>query len=374
MKKNCCDQRNTGMLEILYHLHHFLSFSPVFSIMKDNKTLLVKDLDPYSTHIEYSTSCCLVFGGFYLLVGLVDKHSFGIWVLFVATTSIFEMSRGGLIQYALIKFLSESTEVEKPRIISASFVLSGILMAVCIVVNISLAGFLSRLWHYPELLPMFLIFNGVYILQGILSQFQWIEQSYFRFGGILVTTMIRQGGFFFYILVCFIFNLPVSLLSLIYAQAISTGLAALLSWFYVRNYLAISYHLHVEWIKKLFNYGKFVFGTYISGMLSATINQMMLGTMISPDAAGSYNVAIRVFNLTDLPTNALGTIVFPQSAKRFAEQGKDAGKYLYEKSVGTILAVLVPLVIFVFCFPSFVVRVVQPVSTITWILSPWFRW
>ena len=48
---------------------------------------------------------------------------------------------------------------------------------------------------------------------------------------------------------------------------------------------------------------------------------MMLGTMISPDAAGTYNVAIRIFNLTDIPTNALGAIVFPQSAKRFAEQG-----------------------------------------------------
>lgn len=298
------------------------------------------------------------FGGFYLLVRLLDKHSFGIWVLFVATTTIFEMSRGGLIQYALIKFLSESPEEEKPRIISASFILSGVLMTVCILVNISLAGFLSRLWHYPELFPMFLIFNGVYILQGVLSQFQWIEQSNFKFGGILVTTMIRQGGFFLYILICFILNLHISLLSLIYAQAVSTGIAAVVSWFYVRPYLVISYHLHVEWIKKLFNYGKFVFGTYVSAMLSATINQMMLGTMISPDAAGSYNVAIRIFNLTDLPTNALGTIVFPQSAKRFAEQGKEAGKYLYEKSVGTILAVLIPAVIFVFCFPSFVVRVV----------------
>jgi lipopolysaccharide exporter len=324
--------------------------------MKDNKHYWLKS-GSYSLILNIQ-QLLFGFGGFYLLVRILDKHSFGIWVLFMATTSIFEMARGGLIQFALIKFLSESPDEEKPRIISASFALSGILMAVCIVINICIAGFLSRLWHYPELFPMFLIFNGVYILQGVLSQFQWIEQSYFKFGGILVTTLIRQGGFFLYILICFIFNLHISLLSLIYAQAVSTGGAAIVSWFYVRQYLAISYRLHVEWIKKLFNYGKFVFGTYISGMLSATINQMMLGTMISPDAAGSYNVAIRVFNLTDLPTNALGTIVFPQSAKRFAEQGTDAGKYLYEKSVGTILAVLIPMVIFVFCFPSFVTQLV----------------
>ncbi len=144
---------------------------------------------------------------------------------------------------------------------SASFVLSAILMGICIVLNLSIAGYLSRLWHYPGLLPMFIIFNGVYILQGFLSQFQWIEQANLKFGGILVTTMIRQGGFFLYIFICFIFKLPISLLTLIYAQAVSTAIAAFIAYFYVREFLVFSYHLNFDWVKKLFNYGKFVFGT-----------------------------------------------------------------------------------------------------------------
>jgi lipopolysaccharide exporter len=298
------------------------------------------------------------FGSFYLLVRMLDKQSFGIWTLFIATTSIFEMARSGLIQYSLIKFLSESPEQEKPKIISASFVLSGILMCICIAVNLSIAGYLSRLWHYPGLLPMFIVFNVVYILQGVLAQFQWIEQAHLRFQGILITTMIRQGGFFLFILFSFILHKRISLITLIYAQAVCTGIGACTEYFYVRNFLSISFHLHLDWIRKLFGYGKFVFGTYISTVLSGSITQMMLGTMLSPIAAGSYNVAIRIVNLTDIPTNALGAIVFPQSAKRFATQGIDAGKYLYEKSVGTIVAILVPLVIFVFCFPGFVVRIV----------------
>jgi lipopolysaccharide exporter len=298
------------------------------------------------------------FGSFYLLVRMLDKQSFGIWTLFIATTSIFEMARSGLIQYSLIKFLSESPEQEKPKIISASFVLSGILMCICIAVNLSIAGYLSRLWHYPGLLPMFIVFNVVYILQGVLAQFQWIEQAHLRFQGILITTMIRQGGFFLFILFSFILHKRISLITLIYAQAVCTGISACTEYFYVRNFLSISFHLHLDWIRKLFGYGKFVFGTYISTVLSGSITQMMLGTMLSPIAAGSYNVAIRIVNLTDIPTNALGAIVFPQSAKRFATQGIDAGKYLYEKSVGTIVAILVPLVIFVFCFPGFVVRIV----------------
>jgi len=297
------------------------------------------------------------FGSFYFLVRMLDKHSFGVWTLFVATTSVFEMARSGLIQYALIKFLSESGEEEKPKIISASFVLSAILMGICILVNISIAGYLSRLWHSPELFRMFIFFNAVYILQGILTQFQWIDQAHMQFKGILITTVIRQGGFFLFVLISFILHYPVSLIGLIYVQALCTGIGAVTEYFFIRDFLRISYHIHMDWVKKLFGYGKFVFGTMISSVLSGSINQMMLGTMLSPDAAGSYNVAIRIVSLTDIPTNALGTIVFPQSAKRFASQGSDAGKYLYEKSVGTIVAILIPLVIFVFSFPGFVVRI-----------------
>jgi lipopolysaccharide exporter len=298
------------------------------------------------------------FGSFYFLVRMLDKQSFGVWTLFVATTSIFEMARSGLIQYALVKFLSESIEKDKPKIISASFALSAAIMCICIIVNVSLAALLAKLWHYPGLLQMFLIFNVVYILQGLLSQFQWIEQAHMKFQGILVTTMMKQGGFFLFVFVSYIFHSSISMPDLIYAQMICTALAAMVEYLYVRNYLRISWHVHMVWVRKLFNYGKFVFGTYLTTVLSGSVNQMMLGTMISPAAAGSYNVAVRIVSLTDIPTNALGTIVFPQSAKRFASHGADAGKYLYEKSVGTIIALLVPLVIFVFCFPGFVVRLV----------------
>jgi lipopolysaccharide exporter len=298
------------------------------------------------------------FGSFYLLVRILDKHHFGIWTLFVASTSIFEMARSGLIQYALIKFLSESKEEDKPKIISASFALSGILMCFCIAVNFSIAGYLSRLWHYPGLVQMFIFFNAVYFLQSILSQFQWIEQAHLHFQGILLTTMIRQGGFFLFVCFVFLLHSDISLMDLLYAQSVCTGIGAMTEYFFVRNYLRFSPRLHLDWIRKLFGYGKFVFGTHMSAVLSGSINQVMLGTMLSPAASGTYNVSIRIMNLTDIPTNALGAIVFPQSAKRFATQGVDAGKYLYEKSVGTIVAILVPLIIFVFCFPSFVVRII----------------
>ncbi len=293
-----------------------------------------------------------------MLVRILDKHSFGIWVLFVATTTIFDMARNGLIQNALIKFLSHSSEEEGHDIVSASFFLSGVLMILCILVNICIAGYLASLWHYPGLVTMFYAYNIVYLFQGILSQFQWIEQARLSFKGILITNTIKQGGLFFYILFCFAFHLKILLMNLIYVQAICAFSGSVVEYFFIKKYLFFSFKINREWVKKLFGYGKYVFGTSISSVLANTINQMMLGALLSPDAAGVFNVAARITNLVDIPTTALSTIVFPQSAKRFAAEGHEAIKYLYEKSVGTVLAVLIPCLLFLFLFPGFVVGIV----------------
>ena len=298
------------------------------------------------------------FGGFYLLVHILDKHHFGIWALFIATVTIFEMVRSGLVQNALIQFLSSNREEEHAEILSASFVLSSLITVICIGINIAIAGFLAKLWHYPLLANMFYLYSIVYIMQSILTQFQWIEQARLSFKGILYSTTLKQAGFFGYLLYCFFTHFSPSLNSLIYVTGFFTLAGAVLQYFFVRQYLSFHFTYRFGRIKKMFHYGKYVLASSISGIVTNTLNQMMLGTLMSPDTAGVYNVAVKISNLADLPTNALGTIVFPQSSKRFAGQGKEASKYLYEKSVGTLLALLIPFVLILFLFPSFVIHVI----------------
>jgi O-antigen/teichoic acid export membrane protein len=298
------------------------------------------------------------FGGFFLLVRILDKNSFGIWSLFVATTLIFETARNGLLQNALIQFISSKKKDEHQDIITASFFISAALTIACIILNICVASYLANLWHYPGLTAMLLVYNLVYAFQSLLSQFQWIEQAYLSFTGTVITNIIRQGGFFFYVLFCFFFKPDVSLMDLVYVQAVSVFVAMTVEYFFVKKHFVFVRKVQRDWVMQLLNYGKFAFGTYISSILSNTINQMMLGAMVSADAAGVYNVALRISNVADIPTNAIGTIVFPQSARRFAEQGNDAGKYLYEKSVGTSLAILIPSLLFLLIFSHFVVNLI----------------
>ncbi len=298
------------------------------------------------------------FGSFYLLVRILDKTSFGTWALFMTTVTVMETIRNGLVQNALIKYLSFTPREDHPKIISASFANSGLLTLLCIGLNLGFSAYLGRSWHAPQLVGMFYLYSIVYLLSGVLTQFQFIEQANLAFRGIFFSTFIRQGLFFFFILFCWLFHWQLPLVYLVYVQIITVTLAALLSYGFVRKELGFSSRPELAWMKKLFAYGKYAFGTSVSSMIFGSIDQMMLGSFLSAAAAGGYNVAMRITNFVEIPTGSVAAIVFPQSAKRIETEGRDAVRYLYEKSVGTILAILLPGLLFLFLFSDFTVHVI----------------
>lgn len=298
------------------------------------------------------------FAGFYLLVRLLTKHDFGVWTLFISTTTILEAIRSGLLQNALIKYISSSDPKEHPAIITASFAINGIVQVVCIAAILVFSPWLSRLWDAPQLVEMMYWYIAIYLLSGLQAQFNGIEQANLRFNGIFVTTIIRQGIFFTFVLVCYVFSFSVELVFLVWVQIASALAGMLIAYSHARTHLALSAKVSREWMGRLFGYGKYAFGTLISSLLSGTIDQMMLGAMLSPAASGAFNIAVRITNLIDIPGNAVATIVFPQSAKRMESEGKGAIKYLYEKSVGTTLALVVPVVIFLYLFSGIVITLI----------------
>jgi lipopolysaccharide exporter len=298
------------------------------------------------------------FGSFYFLVRMLSKAEFGTWALFMAVTTFLEVTRNGLIQNALIKFLLAGKKEEHGELIAASFAISGILTAACIIINIAFANYLSILWNAPELTVMFHWYIIVYIVSGALMQFQFIEQANFKFNGIFYSSFIRYGTLFFFVLVGFILGNEVDLLTLVYVQIGAVTLSTIVSYLYVRPFLRHTFTLKRSRIRDLFNYGKYVFGTSLSSMIFNTIDQMMLGAMVSTAAAGAYNIAVRITNMVEIPTASVSAIVYPQSAKRIETEGTAAVKHLYEKSVGVILSILLPGLLFTLFFSELIVDII----------------
>jgi O-antigen/teichoic acid export membrane protein len=298
------------------------------------------------------------FASFYVLVRVLNKHDYGAWTLFLSTVTILEIIRNGLLQNALVKFMAAALPEDQKEILTASFSIGGISTLICIILNLSCAHWLSQLWKTPELEQMFYVYNIAFILSGILTQFNCIEQAHLQFKGVFITTLVRQASFFIFICYFWVLHIYPQLITLVYLQLVSILLSVIVAWFYVKPYFHFSRRLSNNWVKKLLNYGKYAFGTSVSSILSGTIDQMMLGAMRSTAASGSFNIVVRLINLIDIPTNAMATIVFPQSSKRLDSDGSQAVKYLYERSVGAILAILVPGIIFVFLFSGFIIQII----------------
>lgn len=73
------------------------------------------------------------FGGFYLLVRLIDKPHMGSYTLFVTVTSMVEVARVGFIKYGFIKLRAEAQEDEHPKIFMAALTLNlfALLVSLC---------------------------------------------------------------------------------------------------------------------------------------------------------------------------------------------------------------------------------------------------
>jgi lipopolysaccharide exporter len=296
-------------------------------------------------------------GSFFFLVRILSTYEFGVWALYMSTITILNILRDGLIKSALIKFLSGAKEEDKPKIMTAALHINIAISAFCVLLIFIFGNLLSVLLNAPELTTLFYLFSLVYILNGFLTQYNCIEQANLKFKGVFVSNTTFQAIYFAFVFYCFVFKIHMDLYQLVIVQIIGSIASALLAYLYTKQYLKFAKGIFMEWVKSMFNYSKYSFGTSLSSILSGTVDQWMLGNMINPAASGVFNVAVKIVNLIDIPTSAVANIVFPQSALRMQTEGKEAIKYLYEKSVGTILAILIPGLIFIYVFPELILYI-----------------
>ena len=296
------------------------------------------------------------FGSFYFLVRMLTKHDYGVWGLFLATIAVFAMARNGMLMTATIKFIAGAkSEEEKRQLIATTLAMNLIMTGILIAILASIAPFLSNIWESPELTPMLWLFGFSFIFSSLQMHFNCIEQAYLNFKGSVFTQIMYNGLFFLVVLYHYINDGEVTLMELIYANMLANVLATVPSVYYVRKRIEFKAFINFAWAKKIFHFGKYSMGTSINAILSDTIDQMMIAGLLSASNAGVFNVASRISTLANIPTNAMASILFPQGAKRLEEEGPHVLKYLYEKSVGTLMAMMVPAVIFMYATSNYLI-------------------
>lgn len=293
---------------------------------------------------------------FYFLVRVMDKNSFGVWALFLSATTLLELVRNGLVCNGIIRFLAAADEVEYSKILTAAAALMGLLTGIIVVAILAAAPYLSRLWHEPDLVAMFYLYIPIFICTGFINFLNSVQQAALKFSGTFFSSLLGPVLNLGYILLCHEGVLSIGLIPLVLVQLVGVAASLTIAVLNTRRLVTFSWRVDKVWVRSLFSYGKFSFGTMVSAVVFSSIDGWMLGALIAPAAAGAYSIATRITNLVEVPTSTMATIVFPQSAKRMVSGGKDAVKYLYEKSVGTILALLLPALLGLYLFSGYAVH------------------
>ena len=309
----------------------------------------------FLTVTQNATGVLLGFLSFYMLLRVLSKDDYGLWAIFLSITGIIEMAKNGFTQEATIKYLTSANKADRMRITTASFVLSSLITGIILLILIFAIPYFGKIWHSAELVRMLYLYLIVFVVTIFLGQFNYIEQARLQFNGVFFSVLSRQFFFFLYIFVAYMADWKITLTSLAIVQIINVFIATLLAYYFTRKYIKFTLKVDRNWIKKIFGFGKYTFGVSLTAVITGSIDQMMLGSMLSKAATGSFNVAVRVTGLTSIPATAMATVVFPQSASRIETEGIASAKYLYEKSVGVILSILVPVVIVLFILSDFVI-------------------
>jgi lipopolysaccharide exporter len=298
------------------------------------------------------------FGGFYLLVRVLDKNQMGTWVLFVTVTSILEVARVGFVKYGFIKFRAELKEEDQAKLYTAALTLNGCFAILVAIGMLSFGEILSTVWNAPELKSMFYVYSITSLVLVPFFQFEYLQHALLDFKKVFLIYFFRNGFLFSSILLSFLGIYKLDLTLLVYINLGGAMLGMLLTLVIQSKSPFYSKTIDWNWVWKLVHFGKFVVGTSLGSMLYSAVDQFMLGSLLSTASVAVYNVAGRITNLINIPSVSLSTIIFPHSAKLITTEGKVGIKRLYERSVGAILAIVLPAIFFVLIFPGFIIQII----------------
>lgn len=297
-------------------------------------------------------------GSVLILTRSLTKSDMGVWNLFLIYTGIIEIVRQSLLKNAVIKYINGHSAEEHPHIQSAALYLNILITGI---IGILIAAFIipvSKVLQAPPLaMVMYLFLPGLFLLIPF-SHFEWIQNANADFRGIFWGYLSRQGTSFLLIVAHLLFAHTITLTNLILYFDAGLVAGTIVSGYFARHFINKKIRMHREWFRKLWTFGRWVFGTNVSSSLFRNTDQFIISSLLGTPSVALYNVCLRISNLVDVPSQVLGDILFPKTAKMMEDGNLAKVTYYYEKAVGTILALAVPASLAIMILPGLAIRII----------------
>lgn len=276
-----------------------------------------------------------------------------IWALFLTIFTLIENIKQGLIRNPMIKFLSEPEYVNHRNKVQSASLITNILFSILVIGLLFFGGQIFAGWlNAPELFPLFRLGIFVIIVLIPFNHFEVLLQAHFKFKAIFYGYLCRQGIFMLSVIGLLLYNKPIlTLINLVILQIISQLFGSIVLMYFAREYLYRFFETDKRTMRRMFNFGKYIFGTNVFSSFGKSADQFISAGIISANVVAYYNLVSRINNMMDVPSFAIADVLFPKNVEAMITSGPDKVRYYFERMVGTIVSILAPLSILIFLVP-----------------------
>ena len=293
------------------------------------------------------------FGSFLLLVRLLNKETFGQWILFLTITSLLDMLRLGLNGTAAIRLLSSRTPFNDKEIIASSYHIGLLLTLV-------LGGALASLYFFtlyanPDsiYLPLFIYYPLLAVANLPLNQALVKAQGKVNFKRIFILRLFSGAASFLLVAGYILFintDFRGIVLSYILAYAITSAFVVMLRWdgiLQVRN-------SNRQVRKEILNFGKYSTASYIGSNLLRSSDTLILSFVpfMGPEAIAVYAVPLKFVEVVEIPLRSFTATAFPRLSQILQKGKNEFYSMLFSYTFWTTI-LLIPVIILLLLFPLF---------------------
>ena len=200
---------------------------------------------------------------------------------------------------------------------------------------------------------LFTLFIIKLIIVSIADHIDLVQETNLEFKGTFLDLISRNLVFAMSVFLCFVLGYEIDLGTLVIFQIVGSLLGALLTLFnsYQKKVSVLpTLKFNRRYLKKYIQLGKFTFGTSLISITSRNIDTWILGVLISPSAVAIYNPALRLSNISEIPSGTLSTVLLPQLTRKIVNEGSGSVKYYYERSMAYMLIFMIPVIVIFILF------------------------
>lgn len=297
-------------------------------------------------------------GTFMMLARITSKYEFGTWAQFMTVTSLLEVARNGLVQNAQIKFMHDYADRE-PEILKASLVLTTGFTVFFSAIMFLFAGQLADLLNNVALVELFKIYSLTGLVLIPFSQLNIVQQARMNFGPVFATVATRTGLLFLFVLWYFVGGHKLEVKSMAWVQLVAAAIASLMAIWAVKGRYQLAGGLQLQWIREQVRFGKYVFGTNVSAILYGSVDQLLLGRMLSPAVVGVYNNAVRINTLAEVPVATAASILYPYKVQLNSQQDIQGAHKVFYQGIGAVFGLLLPVVMACWLFAEEIITLMS---------------